>query len=79
MAGIRLIQDEGVRVIFPRDQTCCGQPAFNSGFWDEARKVAEQQIKQYPKNIPIVVPSGSCGAMMTRHYQELFESHSLYE
>ena len=52
MAGIRLLQGEGVRVIFPRHQTCCGQPAFNSGFQDEAREVAEQQIKQFPKNIP---------------------------
>ena len=79
MAGIRLLQGEGVRVIFPRDQTCCGQPAFNSGFQDDAREVAKQQIKQFPKNIPIVVPSGSCGAMMTRHYQKLFEGHSQYE
>ena len=79
MAGIRLIQEEGVRVIFPRNQTCCGQPAFNSGFHDEARQVAEQQIKQFPKNIPIVVPSGSCGAMMKRHYHKLFEGYSLHE
>jgi len=79
MAGIRLLQGEGVRVIFPRHQTCCGQPAFNSGFQDEAREVAAQQIKQFPKNIPIVVPSGSCGAMMTRHYQGLFEGLPLHE
>ena len=79
MAGIRLLQGEGMRVIFPRHQTCCGQPAFNSGFQDEAREVAEQQIKQFPKNIPIVVPSGSCGAMMTRHYQGLFEGLPLHE
>ncbi len=65
MAGIRLLQREGVRVIYPRGQSCCGQPAFNSGFQDEAREVAAQQIVQFPKNLPIVIPSGSCGAMMS--------------
>ena len=79
MAGIRLLQREGIRVIYPRGQSCCGQPAFNSGFQDEARKVAALQIEQFPKNLPIVIPSGSCGAMMTQHYQELFEGHPLQE
>lgn len=79
MAGIRLLQREGVRVIYPRGQSCCGQPAFNSGFQDEAREVAAQQIVKFPKNLPIVIPSGSCGAMMTRHYEELFEGHPLQE
>ena len=40
MAGIKLLQREGVKVIYPQGQTCCGQPAFNSGFHEEARKVA---------------------------------------
>ncbi len=79
MAGIQLLQREGVRVIYPRGQTCCGQPAFNSGFQDEAREVAALQIVQFPKNLPIVIPSGSCGAMMARHYEELFEGHPFQE
>ena len=79
MAGIRLLQREGVKVIYPRGQTCCGQPAFNSGFQDEAREVAALQIVQFPKNLPIVIPSGSCGAMMAQHYEELFEDHPLHE
>lgn len=74
MAGIKLIQREGVRVIFPRQQTCCGQPAYNSGFPAEARKVALKQISLFPKNYPIVVPSGSCAGMMKHHYPLLFES-----
>ena len=73
MAGIKLIQREGVRVIFPRQQTCCGQPAYNSGFPAEARKVALKQIPLFPQDYPIVVPSGSCAGMMKHHYPLLFD------
>jgi len=77
MAGIRLLQREGVKVIFPQEQTCCGQPAFNSGFHDEARKVAAAQVSLFPEDIPIVPPSGSCGAMIRKHYAELFKNDAL--
>jgi len=73
MAGIKLIQREGVRVIFPRQQSCCGQPAYNSGFPKEAKKVALKQIDIFSENYPIVVPSGSCAGMMKHHYPLLFE------
>jgi len=74
MAGIKLIQREGVQVIFPRQQTCCGQPAYNSGFPREARKVALRQMQLFPKDYPIVVPSGSCAGMMKHHYPVLFQT-----
>ena len=77
MAGIKLLQREGLEVIFPQQQTCCGQPAFNSGFHDEARKVAAKQVVLFPKDIPIVIPSGSCGAMIRKHYAELFKNDDL--
>jgi L-lactate dehydrogenase complex protein LldE len=73
MAGIKLIRREGLRVIFPRRQTCCGQPAYNSGFPKEAKKVALKQIEIFPENYPIVVPSGSCAGMLKHHYPLLFE------
>ena len=73
LAGIKLIQREGIQVVFPREQTCCGQPAYNSGFPKEARKVALKQIRLFSKNYPIVVPSGSCAGMMKHHYPILFE------
>jgi len=73
MAGIKLIQQEGVKVIFPPGQTCCGQPAYNSGFPDEARAVARKQIELFPESYPIVVPSGSCAGMMRHHYPKLFD------
>ena len=75
MAGIRLLQREGIRVIYPRGQSCCGQPAFNNGHRDEARAVAAAQIKLFPKDIPVVLPSGSCAGMMRRHYPYLFEGY----
>lgn len=73
LAGLKLIQREGVQVIFPRGQSCCGQPAYNSGFPKEAKKVALKQIRLFTENYPIVVPSGSCAGMMKHHYPLLFE------
>ncbi|WP_328186128.1 (Fe-S)-binding protein [Marinobacter sp. OP 3.4] len=72
MAGIRLLEREGIEVIFPQDQTCCGQPAWTSGYHDEARAVARRQLDLFPEDYPIVVPSGSCGGMMRQHYPQLF-------
>ncbi len=76
LAGIQLLEREGIEVIFPQDQTCCGQPAFNSGYHDEALEVARHQLDCFGKNIPIVVPSASCAGMMRNHYPELFAGRS---
>ena len=76
MAGIRLIQREGVDVVFPQRQTCCGQPAYNSGFPEEAKVVARKQVDIFNKDYPIVVPSGSCAGMMKYHYPELFKNEA---
>lgn len=73
LAGMQLIRKAGVRVIFPDNQTCCGQPAFNSGYREEALAVARNLLKCFPRNIPVVVPSGSCGGMIKTHWPELFE------
>jgi len=77
MAAIRLIQKEGVEVIFPRQQSCCGQPAYNSGFMEEAAAVARKQIRVFERPYPIVVPSGSCAGMMKLHYPEMFAGTSM--
>ncbi|MCM0613061.1 (Fe-S)-binding protein [Marinobacter sediminum] len=73
MAGIQLLEREGIEVIFPENQTCCGQPAYTSGYHDEARAVAKAQLGLFPEDWPIVVPSGSCGGMMRKHYPALFK------
>lgn len=72
-AVVRVLEKAGVQVSFPPGQTCCGQPAFNAGFRSQARQMAIQTIQafeDYPG--PVVVPSGSCAAMLRHSYIELF-------
>jgi L-lactate dehydrogenase complex protein LldE len=70
MAGV--LERLGYQVDFPEDQTCCGQPAFNSGYRGEARTVARHFLKTFESSEAVVVPSGSCTAMITHHFAELF-------
>jgi L-lactate dehydrogenase complex protein LldE len=72
LCGMRLLRREGVEVIYPAGQTCCGQPAFNSGYRAEALAVARAQLACFPRDIPVVVPSGSCAGMIRHHWPELF-------
>jgi L-lactate dehydrogenase complex protein LldE len=69
---VHLLEREGIRVHFPQGQTCCGQPAYSSGYPDEARAVALAQLNLFDQPWPVVVPSGSCGGMMRHHYPHLF-------
>jgi len=61
----------GVTVEFPPAQTCCGQVAFNDGFWDEARPLARRLVKVFDHADAVVVPSGSCTAMVREFYPVL--------
>jgi L-lactate dehydrogenase complex protein LldE len=72
---VNVLERQGVRVDFPAAQTCCGQPAFNAGYTDEARAVAERFLEVFEGEDPIVVPSGSCGAMVRNLYRGLFRNH----
>jgi len=78
MAGIELLQRQGVEVVFPQGQSCCGQPAYNSGFPNETKAVARWQMKCFAKDYPIVVPSGSCAGMLKHHYPVLFADEPDY-
>jgi len=69
---IRLLERENIKVHFPEQQTCCGQPAYTSGYPDEARAVARRQLDLFPRPWPVVVPSGSCASMIRHHYPKLF-------
>ena len=72
---VMILEKLGIEPVFPEDQTCCGQPYFNSGFQSEARQMAEKWIKIFSKNdLPIVSPSGSCVDMIHHHYPDLFEA-----
>jgi L-lactate dehydrogenase complex protein LldE len=73
LAAMRLIEREGVRVCFPQGQSCCGQPAYNAGYRDEARRVARLQLDVLAGDWPIVVPSASCAGMLRVQYPRLFE------
>lgn len=72
MATIKLLEREGIAVHYPEGQTCCGQPAYSSGYPDAARAVAAQQLALFPEPWPIVIPSGSCGGMLRHHVPQLF-------
>lgn len=72
MDSIRLLEREGIRVHFPQAQSCCGQPAYTSGYTEEARAVARTQLALFAEPWPVVVPSGSCAGMLRHHYAELF-------
>jgi len=71
-ATVRLLEHFGVEVDYPRGQTCCGQPAFNAGYRQQARGAAEHFLSIFTGDDPIVTPSGSCAAMVKHHYPELF-------
>ncbi|MEY4752991.1 MAG: hypothetical protein RJA44_666, partial [Pseudomonadota bacterium] len=72
MDAITLIRAAGIEVEFPEAQSCCGQPAWSSGYSAEARQVAAAQLDLFPEDWPIVVPSGSCAGMMVQHWPSLF-------
>lgn len=72
LSAMRLLREAGVRVIYPQGQTCCGQPAYNSGYRDEARRVALAQLAAFPLDLPVVVPSASCAGMLKVQYPALF-------
>ena len=72
MAVVEVLERLGYNVHFPKDQTCCGQPAFNSGYREEARSVARHFLNTFEASEYVVVPSGSCTAMISHHFHDLF-------
>lgn len=77
ISSIKLLQKFGAKVIFKKKQTCCGQPAFNSGYIKEAKEVAFYNMALFADNdYPIVIPAGSCAGMMAHEYLELFKHDS---
>lgn len=72
-ASVKLLEDAGCVVEVPMAQTCCGQPAFNSGDTEDSQDIARQVITTFETFDYVIVPSGSCGGMIKCHYPELFE------
>ena len=73
LAVADVLERLGYHVDFPEAQTCCGQPAFNSGYWDEARKVADHFLRVFADADYIVIPSGSCCSMVGHHFADLYK------
>ncbi|XYQ95699.1 (Fe-S)-binding protein [Pseudomonas syringae] len=73
MDAIHLLEREGIEVDYPQAQSCCGQPAYTSGYTDQAREVARAQLALFKGDDPVVVPSGSCAGMFREHYPDLFK------
>lgn len=74
LAMAEVLERAGCKVDFPEGQTCCGQPAFNSGFRKEAREVARHFLKVFRDADYVVAPSGSCTSMITHHFEDLFRN-----
>jgi L-lactate dehydrogenase complex protein LldE len=78
-AVVKILETLGLEVEFPQAQTCCGQPAFNGGFWDDARSMARYTLDVLSQSsAPIVVPSGSCADMIIHHYPEILAGDAAY-
>lgn len=77
MDVVRVLRRVGYEVDFPEAQTCCGQPAFNSGYWDDARPLAERFLRVFRSAEAIVCPSGSCTTMVRVFYAELLAGTKL--
>lgn len=71
-ASVKLLEDAGCEVEVPT-QTCCGQPAFNSGDMKNSRRLARQMIRAFEGYDYVVAPSGSCAGTIAKHYVEMFE------
>jgi len=79
MDVVRVLRRIGYEVDFPEAQTCCGQPAFNTGYWDEARPLAERFVRVFGSAELVVSPSGSCTTMVKTFYPELLAGTPLHD
>jgi L-lactate dehydrogenase complex protein LldE len=77
-AAVKLLEDAGCEVHVPVSQTCCGQPAWNSGDRADTAEIAKQVIKAFEGFDYIVAPSGSCAGMLAKHYPELFADNAVW-
>lgn len=75
---VEVLERLGCEVEFPKGQICCGQPAFNSGYRNEAQKAAKQMIKSFEGSEYVVSPSGSCAAMF-KEYPDLFKGDKVWQ
>lgn len=75
-SAVKVLRRLGVEVDFPQGQTCCGQPAFNSGFFSQAKPMADRFLDLFEDSEYVVIPSGSCGSMLKLFTPGLFDNGS---
>ena len=75
---IKVLEKAGCEVFYNPSQTCCGQPAFNAGFWDDARDVCSKFLRDFDADTPIVAPSASCVGFVRNYYSKLFDNSSVH-
>ncbi|MBS1658758.1 MAG: (Fe-S)-binding protein [Chitinophagales bacterium] len=75
---VKLLRKAGCEVVYNPAQTCCGQPAFNAGFWDQSRTVCEKFIRDFSEAEYVVAPSGSCVGFVRNFYSDLFDNSALH-
>lgn len=78
-AALKLLEDAGCQVDVPEQQSCCGQPAFNSGDDEGTRQIAYQTIQQFEAYDYVIVPSGSCAGMIKKNFVEVFKQQPDWE
>jgi L-lactate dehydrogenase complex protein LldE len=69
---VQILERLGHDIDYPGELACCGQPAFNSGYWNETRPMAERVLRRLKNAEAVVIASGSCGAMLKKFYPDLF-------
>ncbi|WP_256010484.1 (Fe-S)-binding protein [Desertivirga xinjiangensis] len=74
----KILEKAGCKVKYNPEQTCCGQPAFNAGFWDEAKEVGYKFLNDFTENNYIVAPSASCTGMVKNYYNDLFTNTAVH-
>ncbi len=74
---VKVLEKAGCEIYYNTDQTCCGQPAFNAGFWDEAKAVCAKFLKDFDTADYVVAPSASCVGFVRNYYSKLFEDSTL--
>jgi L-lactate dehydrogenase complex protein LldE len=75
---VKVLEKAGCEVSYNTNQTCCGQPAFNAGFWDDARVVCSKFLKDFNTVDPIIAPSASCVGFVRNYYPKLFDNSSMH-
>ncbi|MEN9950115.1 MAG: hypothetical protein RLY85_867, partial [Bacteroidota bacterium] len=73
---VKVLERAGCMVKYNIEQTCCGQPAFNAGYWDESRKVCDKFIHDFSDAQYIVMPSASCTGFVKNYYTDIYDKAS---